>query len=237
MNTTELLKLFSTNDFLSEVEKKLLNCIYFTHNCKATAPQLAKMMGYSHFMPINGIVGKLGKKIANALNIPLRQRDDGSFAGWDVIFKGEYLTNGFQWTLKDEIISVLDKMDWIYYDKIAEEETETTEYDLKEGAVKQIFINSYERNPIARKICIENHGYCCTVCGFDFEKIYGEIGKQFIHVHHLIEISKRGKEYKVDPTKDLLPVCPNCHAMLHMKTPPLSVIQLKEMMNAHSIWV
>ena len=55
----------------------------------------------------------------------------------------------------------------------------------------------------------------CSVCGTDFHKMYGELGKGFIHVHHIVPISMIGKEYKLDPIKDLVPVCPNCHAMLH----------------------
>ena len=45
--------------------------------------------------------------------------------------------------------------------------------------------------------------------------MYGELGQGFIHVHHIVPISKIGKEYKIDPINDLVPVCPNCHAMLH----------------------
>ena len=45
--------------------------------------------------------------------------------------------------------------------------------------------------------------------------MYGEIGKDFIHVHHLIPLNEIGKEYIVDYKNDLIPVCPNCHAMLH----------------------
>ena len=72
---------------------------------------------------------------------------------------------------------------------------------------------------IARKKCIEHYGAKCAVsnCGFDFEKLYGDIGKGFIHVHHLTQLSDIGQGYEVDPIKDLRPVCPNCHAMLHQK--------------------
>ena len=38
-----------------------------------------------------------------------------------------------------------------------------------------------------------------------------------------------GKEYELNPTKDLIPVCPNCHAMLHRKDPPYDVNDLKEL--------
>lgn len=92
----------------------------------------------------------------------------------------------------------------------------TTEY--YEGSVQQALINRYERNPLARKECIEHYGYTCQICDFNFEKVYGKVGAQFIHVHHLTPIAEIGKNYKLDPIRDLIPVCPNCHAMLHRKS-------------------
>lgn len=89
-----------------------------------------------------------------------------------------------------------------------------------EGAVKSITVNAYERNPEARQKCIDHWGPRCWVCEFDFGKVYGEIGKNYIHVHHLIPLAMRGAQYEVNPIHDLLPVCPNCHAMLHMDEQP-----------------
>ncbi len=90
---------------------------------------------------------------------------------------------------------------------------------FKEGTVKTVLVNKYERNPVARQKCIEFYGneYKCVICGINFEKVYGDIGKGFIHVHHLIPLNEIGEEYIIDPKKDLIPVCPNCHAMLHRK--------------------
>ena len=96
-----------------------------------------------------------------------------------------------------------------------------------EGAIQSIAINSYERNWKARKACIEHYGVNCTICNFDFNKFYGEIGENFIHVHHLIKISVIGQAYKVDPINDLRPVCPNCHAMLHRRKEPYTIEELK----------
>jgi 5-methylcytosine-specific restriction protein A len=86
-----------------------------------------------------------------------------------------------------------------------------------EGAVARILVNKYERDPEARRRCIEHYGTDCQICGFDFAESYGEAGAGIIHVHHLIPISKLGPSYKVDPIKDLLPVCPNCHAFIHSR--------------------
>lgn len=90
-----------------------------------------------------------------------------------------------------------------------------TDNTVYEGAKKTVTVNQYERNQIARQKCIKINGCRCAVCGIDFESMYGEIGRGFIHVHHVVPISSIGESYKVDPAKDLVPVCPNCHAMLH----------------------
>ncbi len=97
-----------------------------------------------------------------------------------------------------------------------------------EGAIKRIFVNIYERHNKAREKCIEHYGINCYICGFNFEKKYGEIGKGFIHVHHLKQLSEIREGYQVDSIEDLRPVCPNCHAMLHRKNPPYSIDELKE---------
>lgn len=98
---------------------------------------------------------------------------------------------------------------------------------LLEGAKQQIFVNIYERSPVARAMCIAHYGWSCWVCGFNFEKQYGEIGKRYIHIHHLTPLSVIGDTYEVDPVRDLRPVCPNCHAMLHKKQPPFTVEELR----------
>jgi len=100
-----------------------------------------------------------------------------------------------------------------------------------EGSKKVVTVNAYERNSKARHKCIEKYGWKCQCCGLDFEKVYGEIGKGFIHVHHIKSISEIGKEYKIDPHKDLIPLCPNCHAMIHRGDPVFSLEELKEMIH------
>ena len=69
------------------------------------------------------------------------------------------------------------------------------------------------------------------MCGFNFEQTYGEIGEGYIHVHHIKPLSEIQEGYEVDPINDLLPVCPNCHAMLHKKTPPYTPKELRKVLN------
>lgn len=130
-----------------------------------------------------------------------------------------------------------DVFDWYIEELLAlskatvmfpEEDLAPTSKNYREGTIKQITVNAHERSSGAREECIREYGLHCQVCNFDFEKFYGKIGRDFIHVHHLNPVSETIEEYKIDPKRDLRPVCPNCHAMLHRKSPPYTVEELKE---------
>ncbi len=105
---------------------------------------------------------------------------------------------------------------------------------LSEGSIKQITVNAYERNPKARTECIAHYGPTCICCGFNFFEIYGKIGQNFIHVHHLTSFSEIKKEYHVNPITDLRPVCPNCHSMIHRRNPPFTIEEIKKMIEKNA---
>lgn len=100
--------------------------------------------------------------------------------------------------------------------------------EYTEGASYVTTVTKYERNPYARQKCLEYFGYKCSICAFDFDETYGDIGQGFIHVHHITPIHEIGREYQLNPVDDLRPVCPNCHAMLHRKHPALAPEKLKQ---------
>lgn len=105
-------------------------------------------------------------------------------------------------------------------------ENEINEY--WEGKLEQITIITHERNVEAHNQCIRSK-VKCSVCGFDFEKTYGELGRGFIHIHHINPISNKNGAYELNIENDLFPVCPNCHAMLHRrKDSTLSIEELKQ---------
>lgn len=99
-----------------------------------------------------------------------------------------------------------------------------------EGAARQVTVNAYERSAQARDECLRHYGYQCSVCAFDFGKIYGPHGEGFIHVHHIKPLAELKKEYEVDPIQDLRPVCPNCHAMIHRGGQQIGIEVLKKLL-------
>ena len=72
-------------------------------------------------------------------------------------------------------------------------------------------------------------------CDFNFEKVYEEMGKGFIHVHHIIPLSKSSPT-RINPRTDLVVLCPNCHCMVHRdKENTLSLLDLKTILEKNSI--
>ena len=153
------------------------------------------------------------------------------------IFENEYIASLFKkdlctkdYTIEDIIINLTSflqedlyrLLNTIFQNKqsILKEEIEI-DYNVDkyyiEGAKKLVFENKYERNTEARQKCIEHYGAKCQICGFDFAKVYGEEFEGKIEVHHRVPLSEIKKEYIVDPIKDLIPVCSNCHLILHSK--------------------
>lgn len=105
-----------------------------------------------------------------------------------------------------------------------------TDKTIKEGRGHDKISIRYERSRLARERCLARWGYKCYICGMDFESVYGEIGKGFIEVHHKVPISQRGGEYEFVPERDLVPLCSNCHSMVHYKTVvPRDVDKLKKL--------
>lgn len=99
-----------------------------------------------------------------------------------------------------------------------------------EGALKRVTVNAYERDERARADCIRHYGTACQACGMDFAQQYGAFGEGFIHVHHRIELHTVTQGYQVNPVEDLVPLCPNCHAMVHRRQPMLTVQELRDLL-------
>ena len=101
------------------------------------------------------------------------------------------------------------------------------EWGLPEGAQTRVTVNRYERSAVNRATCLAHHGYRCAACSFDFAEVYGGLGSGYIEVHHLTPVSAMGGSYRINPVTDLVPLCANCHAMVHRTDPPLAVEVLR----------
>ena len=115
-------------------------------------------------------------------------------------------------------------------------ETIETEHGI-EGKKIRIYTTKYERNPANRREAIKLHGTRCMVCDFDFEEVYGELGKDFIEVHHTKPLSSLEHEVEVNPEEDLVCLCSNCHRMIHRnRNKIMTVEKLKKLMEERSVF-
>ncbi len=103
--------------------------------------------------------------------------------------------------------------------------------EFAEGAAIQVLVNRYERDPAARAKCLTHYGISCVVCGISMARRYGPAVDGLIHVHHLTPLASAGAEFSVDPIRDMRPVCPNCHAVIHSTRPPLTLEKVQKMIS------
>ena len=214
-----------------EADVDLIRLVYESENHELRASKIAEFLGLSHHGPINLQVSRFSKRVIQKVGVKPPLRKDGKPRWWHVPFLGYEGENGFPWIMRPELVIGYEEafgevsLTVLYQDEYEEESSE-----LSEGSVIRVSINRYERNRKAKNECIRHYGSSCSVCGFDFEKRYGSIGEGRIHVHHLIPLADIKQEYTVDPIKDLRPVCPNCHFIIHSKTEPFTIDEVKEML-------
>jgi 5-methylcytosine-specific restriction endonuclease McrA len=117
-------------------------------------------------------------------------------------------------------------------EEMAEKSTPDPLAIFQEGGTKEITVELRRRDPRLRKQAIEQYGYRCQVCGFDFGAVYGEWGKGYIEVHHLRPLSERSGEHEVT-VAEVAVVCANCHRVLHRNgREPLSIEALRTIVEA-----
>lgn len=168
----------------------------------------------------------------------------GMRADYRGIFKGKsleelietLLTKGEDYKDIVRLLRIYGKSEELYENVKSDiDAQEVEEGNRVEGTRKTYYVNTYERDPKNRKTAIEIHGVTYFACGFNFEKVYGERGKDFIEIHHIKPLSTLEKAIKINPEKDLVPLCANCHRMIHRsKDDVLSVEDLKKLIKWHN---
>jgi hypothetical protein len=193
-----------------------------------TKPEKGHLYRVAHRTSCNYITGSNSPSRSTKYYIKVCSNNAQEIARWFAVnklnFDGNFHECG---QCNPNINSQIREVSIIYSDELDPSE------NILEGAAKRILVNKYERSAKARGICLAKYGHDCMVCGFNFSKIYGELGQGFIHVHHLKPIAKIGKAYRMNAIEDLRPLCPNCHAMVHARNPTLSISELKKILQKH----
>lgn len=186
---------------------------YHEPNCLSTSVFIInkyRIKGKTHF---NGEIVGLGKRIIKYLD-KYEFIDPSGNNYFITTFEGWRSSSGFVWKLHKNLIEAINELQ--IFDNGVDEIENVVEIKAKaDGKKLQYYVTKYERNPYNRLKAIELHGYVCAVCKFDFFETYGEIGKEFIEVHHNQPLYKLDEPMDINPETDLDCVCSNCHRMLH----------------------
>lgn len=190
-----------------------------------TARHLARAVGFSDWHGANLHYGKFAGKLCKEL---------GVFPSTNLSVLVEFFKipgTEYELHLRPAVVEALKELGVSSRDTWQLQEEFGNEEPLVEGASFIVRVNAFERNPVARQKCIKHYGTGCVICGFNFGAAYGSAADGYIHVHHLRPLTSIGEEYIIDPIKDLRPVCANCHAVIHMRQPPYSIEEIKNLLS------
>jgi 5-methylcytosine-specific restriction protein A len=111
---------------------------------------------------------------------------------------------------------------------------EDDEEEAPEGRILTRIHRSRERNRalvVKRKLQRRREtggALTCEACDFDFSAVYGDRGEGFAECHHRIPLAESGSTKT--RVEDLAVLCANCHRMIHVRKPLLTVEQLRQLL-------
>lgn len=222
-------------ELINENVIEILNVLGGFPNQKATATQIAKHLNKASHQSVTGIVvGFCQKIVKKYTTIEYPKRSKNTIRYWHIPFVGEDTPRGFTkgsffWQLRSELYEALQEIEQVS----VQMEPSDFPFEMEmyfEGQKKEIIVTVSKRDLQARQKCIDHFGAFCHVCGFNFRIVYGEEFKEKIVVHHILPLAEIGEEYRVDPIQDLVPVCPNCHLVIHSKQPAYTLQEVRELM-------
>ncbi|MCZ2342129.1 MAG: HNH endonuclease [Bacteroidales bacterium] len=205
---------------------------YAAENRAASAKQIAALVdidGGWAIVNVSSLYGKLGHALCDELGIQPELQPDFKHRWWSVWSRGWSTRGGFVWQMLPQVADAFEQLGWVQPESQFPDEVPPG-LAFTEGAVRQVTVNAYERSREAVSRCKATHGTDCAVCGFSFGAMYGVVAEGYIHVHHLRPLSEVGGAYVVDPVEDLRPVCPNCHAVLHLGGRCRSIEEVRQLL-------
>jgi hypothetical protein len=208
----------------TEGQMEMLRVHMAAPNHMISVRQLALVLGFPSWQTTNLLYGKFAGKLCNELGVSPATNLSvlvEFFKMPDSEHKLRLRPSAIA-ALRD--LGIADHGSWSFQEELG------TGEPLVEGASFTVQANEFKRNPKARQECIAHHGASCSTCGLNFGAIYGCSAEGYIHVHHLKPLASIGEEYVIDPIKDLRPVCANCHAVIHLRQPPYSIEEVKDML-------
>lgn len=199
----------------SELQHDILAAMMSAPQCTSSAGKLAKELGVHH-VTVNSALAAIGIQILDIMNLKPSEAVELFPRPWCVVaIKGQQgLVKGFPWQLRQEVEASLTVLG-LAQQAEGDSDEHTARYAQTEATSSMNVTETRRRNAVVREQCLAIHNSVCGICGIDFGVIYGPEFRDCIHVHHLYPLAMANGTRVVDPCTDLIPVCPNCHAVIH----------------------
>jgi predicted HNH restriction endonuclease len=232
---------------LTDHQIQMLRVHYYSPERTITAPQLAQALGYSSHSVSNAQYGRLARLVGEQLGYNPEPERLGT------LVRFEKRHGQWHWRMRPEVAQALEILRWVEGASapLSEEsavisplgESELPDLDLlnltaREGRLRVVEHLRRERNrtiiQAKKKQALHTTGrLICEVCGFDFERVYGPIGRDFCEVHHKVPLATAGTE-RTTTLEDLAILCSNCYRMIHRTNPFKSIEELKRLITSRT---
>jgi predicted HNH restriction endonuclease len=171
-----------------------------------------------------------------AMPVALKADDGQYFEAIPENRKGNYWRDGVRVATAETYLAILAKAGVARATSTPEPAVTDDELEsYLEGSKTQRYVTTYERDSRYRQQALAIHGLKCKACDVDMGERYGGYAHGLIHVHHVVPVSTYEAPKPIDPATDLVPVCPNCHAVIHRKkTATLSIFDVRQLLGKTS---
>ena len=197
--------------------------------------QLGKSVGYPHAEAHKSVNLQYGS-FARSLAREMRPRTKPPFglhllAEWE----GKDQSGEQAFLMRPEVVTALQALGWDSSAPSAPASERPSDPGLErktysEGGRRDVVQSKQERDPRARRECLKHYGTDCVVCGKSMETVYGPVAIGLIHVHHINPLAGTSARRRTDPIRDLRPVCPNCHGVIHRRSPLHSIDEVRALL-------
>ena len=215
---------------LSGPQRDVLVALFSAPEQTQSAGEIGRQLGM-HNVNVSNALYQVAMLVLDRMTIPPDEAIQLFPRGWRVLaVKGRAgLAKGFPWQLRPEVVEAMIALNWIT-DRLETDEN-SARASMTEGALGTITAQTHRRNSMAREQCLANfQPPICQVCSLDFVEAYGSEFGDCLHVHHLNPMALADGDRPVDPAKDLVPLCPNCHSVIHAHGTLRSIDEVRHLM-------
>lgn len=207
---------------LSEPQRRMLRAHAHAPAGTISTDELAVAAGFQNWKPVNMHYGLVGTALRSALG------ERGQVPGQQSHILADFLPpdeshRRWRWVMHRPLREALGDLGWFDEDLLGESTDETLQLAALEGSILRKLTVHRSRESILRQAKLlqarrahPQNRLICEVpgCGFDFERVYGELGTGYAEVHHLVPLASLDEE-TITTLDDLAVVCSNCHRMIH----------------------